>query len=78
MKSFIKTLLAAAVMAGTACAAGAADATLRLHQFLPPQATIPAQGHRALGQKSRTGKRRAHQDPAVPRDAAGREAFGSV
>ncbi len=42
MKSFIKTLLAAAFMAGTACAAGAADVTLRLHQFLPPQATIPA------------------------------------
>lgn len=40
--SFGGGLLAAALLAGTAGAAGAQEVTLRLHQFLPPQATIPA------------------------------------
>ncbi len=35
-------LLAAALLVGTTGAAGAQEVTLRLHQFLPPQATIPA------------------------------------
>jgi TRAP-type C4-dicarboxylate transport system substrate-binding protein len=35
-------LVAAGVLAGAAGAASAQDVTLRLHQFLPPQATIPA------------------------------------
>ena len=42
MKSTLKALFAAAVVSGAAFSAAAADVTLRLHQFLPPQATIPA------------------------------------
>lgn len=42
MKAFIKTLAAAFALAGVVPLASAADVTLRLHQFLPPQATIPA------------------------------------
>jgi TRAP-type C4-dicarboxylate transport system substrate-binding protein len=38
----IRTILAAAIGAVTWHAASAADVTLRFHQFLPPQATIPA------------------------------------
>lgn len=42
MKYSLRTILAAAVIAGTAQLAHAADVTLRFHQFLPPQAAIPA------------------------------------
>jgi TRAP-type C4-dicarboxylate transport system substrate-binding protein len=42
MKFAIKTMLAAVVLTGATQAATAADVTLRFHQMLPPQATIPA------------------------------------
>lgn len=41
-KAFVKGLLAGAALAAFAAQAVAADVTLRLHQLLPPQATIPA------------------------------------
>ena len=40
--SIVKMLLGAFALAGAAQTASAADVTLRLHQLLPPQATIPA------------------------------------
>ena len=42
MKMLFKATLGALAMFGAAQAALAADVTLRLHQLLPPQATIPA------------------------------------
>jgi TRAP-type C4-dicarboxylate transport system substrate-binding protein len=42
MKISLRAVLAAAAIAGTAQLSHAADVTLRFHQFLPPQATIPA------------------------------------
>ncbi len=42
MKTSLKIVLAAAAFAGAAQLAHAADVTLRFHQFLPPQATIPS------------------------------------
>jgi TRAP-type C4-dicarboxylate transport system substrate-binding protein len=42
MKKLFQTLVGAAVLALTAHAAQAADVTLRFHQMLPPQATIPS------------------------------------
>lgn len=42
MKFKTKSLLAALAVLGAAPAAWAADVTLRFHQMLPPQATIPA------------------------------------
>ncbi len=42
MKMLLKATLGALAIAGAAQAAWAAEVTLRLHQFLPPQATIPA------------------------------------
>ena len=42
MKHSLRTMLAAACLAGAAQLAHAADVTLRFHQFLPPQATIPS------------------------------------
>ena len=41
MKNRFKTLLGAIVVAASVPAAMAADVTLRLHQFLPPQANVP-------------------------------------
>jgi TRAP-type C4-dicarboxylate transport system substrate-binding protein len=43
MSSFLKTLCAAGIMvAGTLTPAAAQEVTLRIHQFLPPQAPVPA------------------------------------
>ncbi len=42
MKTSLRIVLAAAALAGAAQLAHAADVTLRFHQFLPPQATIPS------------------------------------
>lgn len=42
MKFSLRAVLAAAALAGAAQLSHAADVTLRFHQFLPPQATIPA------------------------------------
>ena len=42
MKTFFRTLLITAALAAATHSAHAADVTLRLHQLLPPQATIPA------------------------------------
>lgn len=42
MKFSLRAVLAAAAIAGAAQLSHAADVTLRFHQFLPPQATIPA------------------------------------
>ncbi len=42
MRFGLKTLLATTALAGMAQSALAADVTLRFHQLLPPQATIPA------------------------------------
>lgn len=42
MKISRKSLIAAAVLAGAVSGASAADVTLRFHQMLPPQATIPS------------------------------------
>lgn len=42
MKLSRKSLIAAAVLAGAVSGASAADVTLRFHQMLPPQATIPS------------------------------------
>lgn len=45
------TLVAAAALGATSVAAFAQDVTLRLHQMLPPQATIPAQALKPWGEK---------------------------
>ncbi len=42
MKSFFRALLTTVALAAATHVAHAADVTLRLHQLLPPQATIPA------------------------------------
>ena len=42
MKSITKMLAAAFTLGAMTVAAHAQDVTLRLHQMLPPQATIPA------------------------------------
>jgi TRAP-type C4-dicarboxylate transport system substrate-binding protein len=42
MRTILKTALAAAVLAAAHLHAGAADFTLRVHQFLPAQAPIPS------------------------------------
>ena len=42
MKSWTKTLALTVIGAAVAGHALAADVTLRFHQFLPPQATIPS------------------------------------
>lgn len=42
MKTSLRVVLAAAAFAGAAQLSHAADVTLRFHQFLPPQATIPS------------------------------------
>jgi TRAP-type C4-dicarboxylate transport system substrate-binding protein len=39
--------------------------TLRFHQMLPPQATIPTNGHQALGREGREAERRPHQGAAA-------------
>ena len=41
-RSLLGGLIAIGIFIGLAQAAGAQEVTLRLHQFLPPQATIPA------------------------------------
>jgi TRAP-type C4-dicarboxylate transport system substrate-binding protein len=42
MKTSLRTVLAAAAFAGAFQLSHAADVTLRFHQFLPPQATVPS------------------------------------
>jgi len=51
MKLTLKKLLGAVALAGAAQAALAADVTLRFHQMLPPQATIPAQAIKPWAEK---------------------------
>jgi TRAP-type C4-dicarboxylate transport system substrate-binding protein len=51
MKYKLRTILAAAVFAGAAQLAHAADVTLRFHQFLPPQAAIPSKAIAPWAQK---------------------------
>ncbi len=51
MKTSLRSILAAALLAGAAPLAHAADVTLRFHQFLPPQATIPAKAITPWAQK---------------------------
>ncbi len=51
MKHKLRSILAAALFAGAAQLAHAADVTLRFHQFLPPQATIPAKAIAPWAQK---------------------------
>lgn len=51
MKSRISTVLGAIVLAGAAQLAHASEVTLRFHQFLPPQANIPAKAIAPWAQK---------------------------
>lgn len=51
MKNSLRSILAAALLAGAAPLSHAADVTLRFHQFLPPQATIPAKAIAPWAQK---------------------------
>jgi TRAP-type C4-dicarboxylate transport system substrate-binding protein len=51
MKTSLRSILAAALIVGAAPLAHAADVTLRFHQFLPPQATIPAKAITPWAQK---------------------------
>jgi TRAP-type C4-dicarboxylate transport system substrate-binding protein len=51
MKTSLRIVLAAAAFAGVAQLAHAADVTLRFHQFLPPQATIPSKAILPWAQK---------------------------
>lgn len=51
MKTSLRIVLAAAAFAGAAQLAQAADVTLRFHQFLPPQATIPSKAILPWAQK---------------------------
>jgi TRAP-type C4-dicarboxylate transport system substrate-binding protein len=51
MKTSLKVLFAATAFAASVQLAHAADVTLRFHQFLPPQATIPAKAIVPWGQK---------------------------
>ena len=51
MKHSLRMMLAAAALAGAAQLAQAADVTLRFHQMLPPQATIPAKAILPWAQK---------------------------
>ena len=51
MKTSLRIVLAAAAFAGAVQLAQAADVTLRFHQFLPPQATIPSKAILPWAQK---------------------------
>ncbi|MCB2020232.1 MAG: TRAP transporter substrate-binding protein [Burkholderiaceae bacterium] len=51
MKHVLRTILGALALAGAVQASHAADVTLRFHQMLPPQATIPAVAIKAWAEK---------------------------
>jgi TRAP-type C4-dicarboxylate transport system substrate-binding protein len=51
MKHLLRTILGALALAGAIQASHAADVTLRFHQMLPPQATIPAVAIKAWAEK---------------------------
>jgi len=51
MKNALRNILGALTLAALASASHAADVTLRFHQFLPPQATIPALAIKAWSEK---------------------------
>ena len=68
MKPSFKALLGAFVLAATAHGAFAAEVTLRLHQFLPPQATIPVKAITPWAkkvEKESGGRIKVQQFPAM-------------
>ncbi len=74
MNMILRTLAASVIVMASGVAASAQEVTLRLHQMLPAQATIPAKALTPWAEKGDDGIRRADQGGTLSGDAARRHA----